>query len=486
MGRIVCNEIDYSGSPLVTDSTPNASSVNPVTSAGVYKAIYGDKTNILVGTDIPSSVNNLVMNSGTGGTEFTTYDFYHMSQSYKDLSLEIGDSVTISFDWVVTNAPANATFKVGTNSSPYEFFTKIITLASGNNAGHYTSTFAVTSDLIASTGNLLRLRFDGANGMNMTLSNAKLSISSIESKWSASPADIGFFVSTPTPDYIANNLPILKRNITNAYYNGSLKSEIAAANFKNVRPGDYIIGQTTGTTYYVVDLDYWWHRGDKGNVTENPGGYTHHLCIMPYRLLTTGTMTPLWQGWGSVAKDWHVSTNDKGRCPWVADTNVDPQEYESVGKNDTTGGYLNSYIKTYALDRIYNDWLIADFGVDNVLKFRNRLGNTTNTSKTSSGQPNWNGCTSDWTWVDSYCDLPSEPNLFGNMIFSSSAMDVGCQYDQLALFKQASLFTFYDRMDVWTKAVSSSTYAAYLTSYGVALSNIASFAYWVCPLALIK
>lgn len=43
MGRIVCNEIDYSGSPLVTDSTPNASSVNPVTSAGVHNALVGQE-----------------------------------------------------------------------------------------------------------------------------------------------------------------------------------------------------------------------------------------------------------------------------------------------------------------------------------------------------------------------------------------------------------------------------------------------------------
>lgn len=111
MGRIVCNEIDYSGSPLVTDSTPNASSVNPVTSAGVHKALVGQEgllkdtvgftgknllkidaqTQTINGVTFTANTDGLVRVDGTATDNITTYylkQLYNYDNFVKDTTTQ--------------------------------------------------------------------------------------------------------------------------------------------------------------------------------------------------------------------------------------------------------------------------------------------------------------------------------------------------------------------------------------------------------------
>ena len=299
-------------------------------------------------------------------------------------------------------------------------------------------------------------------------------------------------LTTPIPSYVANTLPVLKRNITSAFYDGSLRGEIAAGNFKNVRPGDYIIGQATGSTYYVAMCDYKLGKGDQTNNANYPAYGTHHLGLMLFKPVGT---TALWRGYGHSNKSWRVSAADLGRCPWNAALDADPANTEAVGADNTNitrtygsanvSGYMGSFIRERIDAILLPQCFQADFGSANVLKYREINGNAVATDKPSGGQGNWNGCTSGWGWYDRYLDLPSEVELYGSRIFGSG-MDAGCQCEQLPLFRNAAIHDFYPRTDIWTKAVASSSYACYRNTNGAAAGSGASAALWACPLACVK
>lgn len=299
-------------------------------------------------------------------------------------------------------------------------------------------------------------------------------------------------LATPVPSYVANTLPVLKRNITSAFYNGSLRGEIAAGNFKNVRPGDYIIGQATGSTYYVAMCDYRLGKGDQTNNANYPAYGTHHLGLMLFKPVGT---TALWRGYGDANKSWRVSAADLGRCPWNAATDADPANTEAVGGNNTNitrtynganvSGYMGSFIRERIDAILLPQCFQADFGSANVLKYREINGNAVATDKPSGGQGNWNGCTSGWTWYDRYLDLPSEIELYGSRIFGSG-FDHGCQCEQLSMFRNAAIHDFFPRIDIWLKGVASSSSACHRGRYGNANANYASVANWACPLACVK
>ena len=300
-------------------------------------------------------------------------------------------------------------------------------------------------------------------------------------------------VTDSVPSYVANTLPVLKRNITTAFYSGTLRSEIAAGNFKNVRVGDYIVGSSTGSTYFVACCDWMYGKGDQTNATYQAQAYgTHHLGLMLFKPVG---VTQLWKGYGDENKGWRVSSADLGRCPWNAATSADPTDTEAIGENNTNitrsynganvSGYMGSFIRERIDAILLPQCFQADFGSANVLKFRNINGNAVTTDKPSGGQSNWNGLTTGWSWYDRYVDLPSEVELYGSRIFGS-AYDVGAQCEQLPMFRNAAIHDFYPRNDIWTKAVASSSIAASRASSGSAGLNGAGYAHWACPLACIK
>jgi hypothetical protein len=293
---------------------------------------------------------------------------------------------------------------------------------------------------------------------------------------------------------MANCLPPRFKDISNDFFNGNLKAEIAAGNFRNVRPGDYIIGSSTGSKYVVGACDYWYNKGDTACTT-------HHLRLM---LVEVKNISQLWAGLPYDGGTGHWT--GLNRCPWNAAVNVDPTSASAVGSNNTnisrtitisgTGtaspttasasGYAGSFIRDRLIARLLPDCFVADFGSANVLLCRNLNGNAVTTDKPSAAMSNWNGMTSGWTWMDSQIELPSEVELYGTMVFSSSAMDVGCQDQQLALFRNVSIEQVVGRTDVWTKAVASSTIACFRCLNGIPNLGHASRALCALPLANVK
>lgn len=129
--------------------------------------------------------------------------------------------------------------------------------------------------------------------------------------------------------------------------------------------------------------------------------------------------------------------------------------------NTTSGGYVGSAMYTDILPK-YATALQTALS-DHIIKHRELLSSTVNTSAKSGGYSAWDGASSDWKWCDSLIELMSEPEVYGGRVWGSSAYDVGIAKAQLPLFAlnpamiQANLGNSTTRQWYWLKAVASST-----------------------------
>lgn len=264
------------------------------------------------------------------------------------------------------------------------------------------------------------------------------------------------------------------RDITNLIYAGNgagtLRAQIAQGDFRNVHPGDYIIGKSTGTKWIVAHNDYWFNRGDSPLTR-------HHLCLIP-EILAGNSGNLLWTGKTYAGSQ--SNNSSQGYAPWASDNWTE-------GKNNTSDAYYNSFIKQSILPKVYTYWLKKDFEDQGItlLTFRNLLSNTTNTNAPVKGYPAWTGASSSWAWYDSKCDLLSEANVYGNNHWQSSGYDCGAQKEQLALFKFKHTLEVWGRRDVWFQDVASSSYACFCNYHGYADSNRTSLAFMVASFCLI-
>lgn len=289
---------------------------------------------------------------------------------------------------------------------------------------------------------------------------------------------------------------VVIKDISDEMYaaDSALRARIAAGDFTDINPGNYIIGKTTGTKWWVVDIDYWYGNRTSGYGQTDYAESTHHLAIMPQQLI--GVATKLWSG-QLHASDQTINTV-QGCAPWQATAGATT----GAGQNSTTGAYHSSYIRNTVLPKVYTNWLKADF-VDHgikVLSFYNLETNAINTAATCKGYSALTGASSGWSWYESSdnsaikkCTLPSIQNLTGGDGWESSAHDAGVQKEQLAIFKAGMSYqdflgdienTQYNRC-TWTKNVASSAYACHVGADGGSYGYVASTAFGVRPLAFI-
>lgn len=292
-------------------------------------------------------------------------------------------------------------------------------------------------------------------------------------------------VTISLPPYIATQLlQDRTKNDGNDYYDdsditsliyagngaGTLRAQIAQGDFRNVHPGDYIIGKSTGTKWIVAHNDYWFNRGDSPLTR-------HHLCLIP-EILAGNSGNLLWSGRTYAGSGDNNTT--QGYAPWASDNWTE-------GKNNTSGAYYNSFMKQSILSKVYTYWLKKDFEDQGIslLTFRNLLSNATNTNAPVKGYSAWTGASSSWAWYDSKCDLLSEANVYGNNHWQSSGFDCSAQKEQLALFKFRHTLEVWGRRDVWFQDVASSSYACLCGISGSADFNGTSVAFVVAPFCLI-
>ena len=153
---------------------------------------------------------NLVLGTGVAATwtaptiaagSFRTWDPYNMVAAWSAIGVKAGDPLTLTFDWAVTGAPAGATFKVGTDTRPWEFFDLVVTLAAGSSSGHVSTTVTAPTPLPTSTGSKFRVRIDAvgnaiAAGMTVTLSHVKIERGNKATDYSPAPEDVDAAIGT--------------------------------------------------------------------------------------------------------------------------------------------------------------------------------------------------------------------------------------------------------------------------------------------------
>lgn len=182
------------GGELIVDGSITADKL-AANSIVVGKMNDATKSQVL-NSNISVGGRNLLLKTGAPATGTMASDTnaqlnpYNMVKAYSELGLTTNDYVTLSFDYSYTNGKANGTIKFGTNASPWEYFGTLITTTAGSNSGHIESSYKVTSALAACTGNGLRIRTDGCNGMTLTVSNVKLEKGNKATDWTPAPEDV--------------------------------------------------------------------------------------------------------------------------------------------------------------------------------------------------------------------------------------------------------------------------------------------------------
>lgn len=147
---------------------------------------------------------NLVLGTGVAATwtapaiaagSYKAWDPYDMTAAWSAIGVKAGDPLTLTFDWAVTGAPAGATFRVGTDTNPWEFFGLVVTLAAGSSSGHVSKTVTAPTPLPTSTGSKFRVRIDAVGnaittGMTVTLSQVKIERGNRATDWTPAPEDV--------------------------------------------------------------------------------------------------------------------------------------------------------------------------------------------------------------------------------------------------------------------------------------------------------
>lgn len=151
--------------------------------------------------------------------------------------------------------------------------------------------------------------------------------------------------------------------------------------------------------------------------------------------------------------------------------------------NTTAGGFKGSYMWTTIIPA-YNTAVRNAIGSSYVLSHRELISNDMNSSLASMAGAGWGGASSGWEWVDAYLMLPSEVQVYGSTVFSSSFFDVGNRNRQLPYFALrqdklvANLGMTGGRASWWLSAVAGAAYFAIVSGYGFASYDGASVA-WV-------
>lgn len=200
-------------------------------------------------------------------------------------------------------------------------------------------------------------------------------------------------------------------------------SAISSGKFTDLYIGDYWV--INGVTYRIAAFDYYYNCGDT-NFTK------HHVVIVPDTSLYKAQMNT---------------------------------------SNVTTGGYTGSAMYKSNLAQAKTT-IKAAFGSAHVLTKRELLTNAVN-GNTPSG----------WAWFDSDVELMNEVQAYGSVAWGAHD---GNGYNVASGDGQFPLFMFdrtklHNREDYWLRDVASAAAFSFVTSFGLADANLASYSFGVRP-----
>lgn len=234
----------------------------------------------------------------------------------------------------------------------------------------------------------------------------------------------------------AHNSIYRGKDLTDAWKEGTVSARIQDGTFHDIFVGDYINmpiaidGVTYQVKWEVADLDYYLHTGDQECTA-------HHALMFPSKTVQTNVQ---------------------------------------MNSTDTTaGGYVGSAMWKTVIPK-YSTAIQAAFGSDHVLKHRELLTDSLNTTVASAGGFGWTGCAY-WgsaPWYDALANIPNEVMIYGCAPASSGPWDVGNASRQLAIYR----FKHFSegRLWFWLRAVASSALFAVASYHGAANASGASCA----------
>ena len=209
----------------------------------------------------------------------------------------------------------------------------------------------------------------------------------------------------------------------------SLYDRISDGTFTDLYVGDYVVAN--GITWRIAGFDMRYGRGG-GDTTTNQASYNHHAVIVPDTNLTSAQMNT---------------------------------------SNTTKGGYVGSAMYTTTLPTVLSTYITPVFG-EHVLTYYEWLTNSVNTSAANRTAGQSNGASNSRTAVGSRkVDLMNEVQVFGSIVWSSSAYDTAIDNVQFPLFRLKPEFINKQKSWYWLRDVVSSSWFAYVANDGLSSAH---------------
>lgn len=221
--------------------------------------------------------------------------------------------------------------------------------------------------------------------------------------------------------------------------------EVSAGNFVDLYLGDYFTIQdgTYNANWMIAGFDTEYYKGWLDS-SPNPTPYitSRHITLIPRVPLFNAQMN---------------------------------------STNTTSGGYKGSAMHTSTLPTVVSN-LQTVLG-SHLLKRSALLSNAVNTTK-SNMFGDASGASSSWEWTEVYATLPSEVQIYGSTVWSSSGFDTGEACMKLPVFNFINHVQFA-RWDFWLRGVASSGGFCNASSSGYAAAWGASVSIGVRPVICI-
>lgn len=263
---------------------------------------------------------------------------------------------------------------------------------------------------------------------------------------------------------MSHNVPrLVPKDITSYYNDGTLWKRINGSGgyflYQDIFVGDYFkmsraisaknpdsVNQATGSQYVTIaSIGGLAHNGD------NIDFMTNHLVMVPG------------QGFGG--------TQHFGRSR-MNPTNTTAGGYKASEMNTTVLGAIATAGST-AADATINQQLYAEFG-SHLKKTRELVSNGINANGVNRYGTS-NGCSNGWEWIDAQAILMSEVELYGSIVWSSSAYDTGVANHQFELFANSKSAINNRSAWYWLKDVASASHFCHSNGNGVSSYSNASY-----------
>ena len=221
--------------------------------------------------------------------------------------------------------------------------------------------------------------------------------------------------------------------------------EVTTGNFTDLYLGDYFTIQdgTYNANWMIAGFDTEFYKGWLDN-SSNPTPYItqHHITLIPRVPLFNAQMN---------------------------------------STNTTSGGYKGSAMHTSTLPTVVSN-LQTVLGT-HLLKRYALLSSAVDTTR-SNMYGTAGGASSSWEWTEVYATLPSEMQIYGSTVWSSSGYDTGEACMKLPVFNFINYVQF-SRWTFWLRGVASSSYFCHAGSSGYARAWDASDSNGVRPVICI-